>query len=261
MGRLPAMGLALLAWAAWSDANAAGLDLTAALAYRQLEEHDSGDERLLTETGMAPSIGFTLWHAVGPGESFAGAEHTRQVLDYEGRSQLGRPVETRSDYRGERLWLGYRLDLGPRWAVAARWERSFLRREIRPVGAISGLDEHTRSDWLAPSIRYRPALPHLAWIEAEWQHSIGGELRVASAGVIDPVTIPLDRRYGLRLSARIPLDAALAGATLSLEPSLAWRRTEASEERTWRRNGSVRGSLNQPRQTEWQAGLSAMLSW
>ncbi|MCB1955380.1 MAG: hypothetical protein KDG55_06875 [Rhodocyclaceae bacterium] len=261
MARLRAMGLALLAGAAWTDANAAGLDLTAALGYRHLAEHAAGGERLLTETGMAPSVGFTGRHAAGPGEGFAGADLTRQVLDYEGRSQLGRPVETRSDYRGERLWLGYRLDLGPRWAVVTRWERSFQRREIRAVGAISGLDERTRSDWLAPSVRYRPALPHLAWVEAEWQQSIGGELRVASAGVIDPVTIPLNRRYGLRLSARVPLGAPSARPGLALEPSLAWCRTEASDERTWRRNGRAQGTLNQPRQTEWQAGLSAVLSW
>ncbi|MCB1888189.1 MAG: hypothetical protein KDH20_11335 [Rhodocyclaceae bacterium] len=252
---------ALVAWPAWGQPAALGVELGVAAGYRQLAEHDSDGDRLLEETGTAPSLRIEGWRTLGPGSVFAGLGATRQVLDYDGRSQLGRPIRTRSDYRGERLWLGYRLALGPAWHLALRWERSTLRRSIRPVGPIRGLDENYRGDWLGLGLRYRPAAAGVDWVEASWLRAIDSEVTVSSEGAIDPVALPLPRRDALHLVARIPVLGAGTGAALAVEPALSWGRTGASDERPWTRDGIPRGRLHQPRQTEWQLGAGLVLSW
>ncbi len=252
---------ALMAWPAWGQTGEGGIEFALGASHRHLEEHDADGNRLLREAGAAPSAQAEGWRSLGPGTVYAGLAATRQALDYDGRSQLGRPIRTRSDYRGERLWLGYRLALDTAWAVGLRWERETLRRSIRAVGTINGLDERYRSDWLGLGVRYRPAHPRLAWIEAEWRQTVDSRVTVASTGVIDPVSLPLDRRVGLRISARIPLWQGAAGPSLAIEPAGSWFRTRASDERIWTHDGVPRGRLRQPRQTDWQLGAGLVLSW
>lgn len=258
---LRALSWLALALAADASAGEVGFALGAGLHFRQLQEHDAQGQRLLTEQGLAPTVSAELGLGVGRAWLHGGLEATRHVLDYEGRSQLGRSLETRSDYRGERLWLGARLPLAEAWSVGIRWERSESRRDIRATGTAAGLDERYRNDWASLGLRHHFAGGAIEWIEADLVRSLDGSLRVASPGLIDPVSLPLGQRQGLRLGARIPLAPAPGGTEVAIEPGLSYFRSQASSTRTWTRDGVAQGRIGQPRQTEWQLGAGLRLSW
>jgi len=237
------------------------LSLGSGLAYRHLEEFDRDGRRLLTESGPAPALGLEIGRRLGPGTLFGGLGVRRYALDYDGQSQRGRPLETRSDYFESRLWTGYRFEFGDRWSLGLRWERSYAERDIRATAAAAGLEERYNQDWAAIGLRHRLARGPVEWVEAEWHRSIGGTLRVSSPGVIDPVWIPLGASRGFSISARIPLGAAGWFSRIDLEPGFSHTRSEASESRNWRREGVAQGSINEPEHEEWQLGAGLRLSW
>ncbi len=255
-------GSLLLAWSAAALADQAStLSLGTGLAYRQLKEFDPDGRRLLTERGVVPGLGLEIGRRLGPGTLFGGFGIRRYALDYDGQSQRGRPLDSRSDYVDNRLWAGYRFELGERWSLGLRWERSYAERDIRATAGAAGLDERYRQDWAAIGLRHRLARGPVEWVEAEWHRSIGGTLRVSSPDVIDPVWIPLGASRGFSISARIPLGAAGWFSRIDLEPGFSHTRSEASEARSWRREGVVQGSINEPEREEWQLGAGLRLSW
>lgn len=253
-------GLALTL-ATGAGASEFGFSLGTGLSYRQVEEHDARDRRLLTETGFAPAVSAGLGLTAGPAWIDGGVELSRHVLDYQGRSQLGRALETRSDYRGGRWWLGARLPVGEAWSIGIRWERSDVRRAIRATASAAGLDERYRSDWASLGLRRHVAGRSIDWVEAELVHSLGGTVRVASPGLIDPVSLPQGTRQGLRLQARIPLAPGPGRVDLALEPALSYLQSRASAVRVWTSEGVPQGRIGQPRQIEWQLGAGLRLSW
>ena len=235
--------------------------LGSGLYYRQLEEFGRDGDRLLTESGAAPGIGLELSVAAGPGALIGGFGVSGYRLDYDGRSQQGRAVDSHSDYRERHLWAGYRFDLGNRWSLGLRWQRNQVERDIRGTETIAGLREQTLGNRAAVGLRHRLADGPVEWIEARWHRTLGGTLRVDSPGLVDRVWIPLGASRGFSVSARIPLGTMGGFRRIDLEPGFSRTHTDASETRAWTRDGVVQGRIGQPERVEWQLGAGLRLSW
>ena len=253
-----ALGMVLASAAATA---ATEIALGSGLTFRQVEEFSPDGNRLLRETGLAPNVGIELTTDLGPGRVFAGIGVERHRLDYDGQTQRGRPLSTDSDYRAGQWWLGYRVLLTPRWSLGLRWEQGYTQRDIRATPGVAGLDERYRSQWGAIGLRHTLASGPVEWIEAEWRHSLGGEQRISSTGLIDPVWLPLGQGNAIHLSARIPLGAAGWFQRIDLVPGVSRFHYSASPSRVWLNDGVVQGRINQPERTEWQLGAGLRLSW
>lgn len=218
-------------------------DVTA--AHRSLVERDAAGQRLLRESGPLARLRITArpsWAPLGRVEFSAALAHGR--LDYDGRTQGGLPLATRSRHD--------EAQLGARWLPAASfaWGEPSItvdvlrfRREIEAT-ALAGSIAETSTLWM-PGLRWTSP----GWaagaasiaLHAQWRASVHHALAVDYAGVFDPSSLRGGQREELALGAT----AAMPGGwSLALE----WRRARQAESRAVAlyRGGVLAGTVRQP---------------
>ncbi len=212
---------------------------------------------------MEPAIELAgVWPA-GGGSVTGRLLLSRYTLDYEGRSQAGRPVDSESDYRRLRLGVGYAYPLAETWRIRLELESEWLDRDIAGVENIAGLNEEMRSTRLLAGMettftaRDRPVTLDLS---ALW--ALSGTQEVSSPGVIDPVELPEGRSWGVRGAVRIPLNPHSANRwSWVLIPRFEYLHSDRSENRLWTQDGVIQGTLAQPETRRWAVGAGLMAIW
>lgn len=218
----------------------------ATAAHRTLVERDAAGKRLLRESG--PLLGLRIgarpaWALPGRLEFSAALAQGR--LDYDGRTQSGVPLASRSRHReGE---------LGLRWKPAQPWawgepslslDVTALERRIAATPATGALAE-TSLAWL-PGIGWTSPAWAVAGtpltVHARWRASVDHRLHVDYGGIFDASTLAGGRRDEFTVRAT----AGLAGGwSLSLEGHRVRQAPSASVPLF--RGGLAAGTVRQPR--------------
>jgi hypothetical protein len=242
----------LAAWSvagstAWSAEPAERFWASAAVVHRALEENAAGGARLLTERGPMLELRLGGHHALGSGGALASElSLAGGLLDYDGQTQGGAPLQTTADHldAGARvMWRPWAPQpWGAPWLIAG-WHHN--RRNITGTGTVSGLREHS-SAWLA-GVRWQSA-SHQA--TAQWQMhleldalvSMKHRLDVDFHGLFDASRLDGGRQR--RTAIRLVGTAADSPWNWTLE----WSRLNqaASPSAILRRGGLVAGTVRQP---------------
>lgn len=225
-----------------SAAAAAGIQWTAAAQHYQLTEFTADGRSLLEESGLLPVLGARWTQPLQDGASVtSGVELKHGSVSYDGQSQTGVPVQTRTGIDGASMSSRLRWDLpGTPLALAAGAELEWFRRHIRGTGPYSGLDERSSQgrgllgiDWASSVGGWRLARRWGLWSQVSVR---------AEGGLFDPVTLPGGRSRGWVIDWDHPLPS---GWRLGLQ----WDRldTPASTSRGLTLNGQPVGTVTAPR--------------
>lgn len=225
----------------WREQNASGGQI--------LEERGSLHGMAL---GVAGRASWLTWSAT--------AQALSGVRDYEGRTNQGTPLLTRSDIQDARLSLALQAPLTSNWCVGAMAEPGRTLRNLRGTSAAMGY----RETW-----RWTLAEASLRWMQGDmargWSAEVGLGLAFRPTVHValpnfDPAVLHPERGRSQRLDVqyRGALGHATADAThphWRWVAGLGWRRLVfgASAAELLTRQGIWQGGLSQP-QTLIQAG-------
>jgi hypothetical protein len=237
--------------------------LKALALYQNVEEIGQSGSTLLEESGLGPAIELAGAWPAASGSVIGSMLLSRYTLDYEGRSQLGRAVDSETDYQRLRVALGYSHPLQDTLRLKVQVEVEWLERDINGVDNIAGLNEETQSNRLLVGLE-KDVLTFDRQISVEltgvW--GLSGTQEVSSPGIIDEVELPEGRTYGVRGLVSIPLNPdSKGGWTWTLTPTVEYLHSDRSEDRLWTQNGVIRGTLAQPETRRWAAGVGLMATW
>lgn len=229
-----------------------------------LEKSLSGDT-LVEELGWQPHLEFGLIKplAGSPGSITANAFLSSSTLDYDGQSQNGTAIETHTDYRRARLNVGYLHPLTETLDIALSYTLEKSTRDIQSQGALTGLNEEYRQQFLEIGITKKLTINNgPATLDINAATLTSGSQHVSAAGVIDRTTLPIDEANGIRIKMSIPLSKKPAQSiAIKLIPSMEFMHTPRSRSRPWRQNGQLRGSLSQPEMETLRIGLAIQSMW
>lgn len=224
--------------------------VSAAVVHRQLQEESATGDRLLKETGPMLQLRLGMRHPLAAGGAVAAeAEVATGALDYDGRTQAGRPLQSTTDHRDAGLRLMWRpvpaQAWGEPWIVFGLHHN---RRDIKGTAAATGLLESSSAllagvRWQSPPHEAVPGWPMR--LEVEALVSARHRLEVDFRGLYDATRLDggRQRRAAVRL---------VAGAVNSpWEGSLEWSHLNqsASPSTSLRRGGVTVGTVRQPRLT------------
>lgn len=243
-------GAALALASACAAAQPADLawSIGADLSHRRLAEYGATGSRLVTESGPMARLRLGAQQALAGGGAWgAGLAFAGGNLDYDGVTQAGVPLGTRSRHRDGELSAFWQPWPAADWGQAAitlRWLHQ--RRVIASTATASGLEE-TSSLWM-PGLRYGSPVwtAGAAWrwqLEAEASVSARHRLRVDYGGLFDGSAMTGATRRELAL--RVHAFAAESPWRWTLE----WTgsRQPASPVATLYRGGAAVGTVRQPR--------------
>jgi len=231
--------------------------------YQNLEETGQSGSTLVEESGLEPAIELAGAWPAGNGSVIGSILLSRYTLDYEGKSQAGRSVDSETDYQRLRVALGYSHPLQETARLKVQLEVEWMERDINGVDSIAGLNEETQSNRLLIGLE-KDVLTFDRQISLEligvW--GLSGTQKVSSAGIIDEVELPEGRTYGVRSIVSIPLNPHSKGGWMwTLTPTVEYLHSDRSEDRLWTQDGVIRGTLAQPETRRWAAGLGLMAIW
>ena len=247
---IAAAALALLSLGSAADAAAqaaaSSWDVSAGVVQRRLVERADNGRRLVEESGALLRLAVAGQLALPNGGAFrsevavAGGE-----LDYEGQTQAGAPLRTRSHNRDLEATLAWRpvapAAWGEGWLVLRTLQQ---RRQIASTPTVGGLDETTTL--LMPGIRWSRDFQAASWRlrpSIELRTSVHERVEVDYHGVFDTQDLDGGHRNELQLA----LEASSPGSPWSW--SLEWTRArqKASDVDTVRRRGVAVGTVREPR--------------
>ncbi|MFZ0105573.1 MAG: hypothetical protein WAK92_01775, partial [Thiobacillus sp.] len=166
----------------------------AQLLYRNIEETGSSGSTLVDESGLVPALEIGGRFPAGKGAWIGRLLLSDYTLDYEGRSRLGRTVESETDYRRLRLGFGYAYPLADTWRIRLELEAERLERDIAGVDNIAGLNEEMRSTRLLAGLEKTfVAVDRTVTLDLAALWGLSGTQEVSSPGVIDQVELPEGR--------------------------------------------------------------------
>lgn len=261
MRRAAALALlaGLLAPAARADSPWQG-ELAGQQEWQQWRETGSDGHRLLTEDGRLSGLSATWrWAPAGSATAALRLGVLRGVRDYQGLSNQGQAVRTRSDVGHD--FVRAEGGLAP-WSLAGGWRGQALaaaefwqwRRHLRDVGSVSGYPERYRQGLLWVGLQ---AADDAGWLARfEMGGGPGGRNRVQLPGR-DPANLPLGSARGWRMALGGPLAPAWRCELMAEDLRLA-----AGAERPITLQGVPLQSARQPRtelrrlqlQLIWQEG-------
>jgi hypothetical protein len=237
--------------------------LNALALYQTVEEIGQSGSTLVEESGLEPAIELAGAWPTGSGSVIGSMLLSRYTLDYEGRSQLGRAVDSETDYQRLRMALDYSHPLQDTLRLKVQVEGEWLERHINGVENIAGLNEETRSNRLLIGLEKDVfTFDRRISVELTGVWGLSGTQKVSSAGIIDEVELPEGRTYGVRSIVSIPLNPdSKGGWTWTLTPTLEYLHSDRSEDRLWTQDGVPQGILAQPETHRWAAGIGLMAIW
>lgn len=223
-----------------------GWGVSAGLAHRRLVESDDNGRQLVEEAGtlLRLSVQGRL-PLSGGGALAAEAAASAGGLDYDGRTQVGRPIATSTAHRDLEATIAWRP-----WAPAS-WGEVWLelqalqqRRQIASTDTANGLHE-TSMLWM-PGVRWAAVLEGTGW---RWEPSVALQasarhrLEVRYGGLFDPS----DLKGGRRTQLVLGLTAARVGSPWKWSFAWSHARQAASAWQPLYRQGLRAGNVRQPR--------------
>lgn len=246
---------------AMAGAHAGSWEIGINARHEDLREFARGGDTLVRETGWAHALSVVYRSPLAVGEWMAGIEAGQADLDYAGRTQRGRPVESSTTYRRYRASLGYEYPVNATSRITTLLETEWLDRDIHGVGNIAGLRENYRShrlllggarDWIRDG--------HPVTLGIDLIRGLSGSQRVHSHGVVDPVSLPEGDSLGFRVKLALPMPMQ-TDAPITMTLFAETLRVERGKSRPWRRDGQVMGSITQPEYRRDGFGLALTTRW
>lgn len=221
-------------------------------------EYDTGDSRLVRESGWLPGLVLQAGYTAGNITWLAGLEGYRGTIDYRGRTQAGAGAAstTATGLATARIGASYALRRG--LSVLAAVEAERWRRDIRATAGAAGLQEtyRTRRLVLGASQTWQQALGAVA-LDGAAVLAAPERLQVGFSGLLDPAALTTRRGHGARLG--VLLRPAFA-PRLAVRAQYDWSRTPRSADAPLTANGQLVGAVAQPEHVRqaWTLALSAM---
>lgn len=223
------------------------------------DEHDDEGRRLLQERGRRPGLMLGLARQQGPWTLALAWRGQRGGRDYQGQSNAGTPLRTRSALRDDALqltlWRALPVASLPLQAgLQLRGDRR--ERTLAGVGAVQGYPERHQAWTLWAGLRGEQALP------AGW--SLGGELWLGGGPrahvdvalpQADPVRLPTGARSGLAWAVELATPRSGGGWRARLALQGLNERVRAGEARPLWREGALVGGARQPAHRLLESGL------
>jgi hypothetical protein len=208
-------------------------------------EYDRAGRHLVRERGWMPGVAMNAAYRTGAYTWFAEGEIYDRDIDYDGQTQTGRPVNSKTATRQESLRIGGTYALGSDYSVLAAVEWDKWTRDIIGVEDAAGLQEEYRSRRLIAGARktwYRAAGGVVA-LDAAIVLSEPERMRVEIPGLLDPASLETRSSHGVRLGASIrPAFAPY----LELRGRYDWIKVPRSGDTPVTLNGQYRGTIAQP---------------
>lgn len=264
-GLFLALVLALPGVSAAMDCDAPSLSWTAGPERSHWEELDADGDSLLTERGWLTRTGLTAGVRCGVTHWEALWTHSAGHRAYDGQTNTGVPVQTRSRLRIDTLSVTGFVPLGEgAWAIGGRAGWRQIDRLIAGTEAAQGYPERFRAWQLALGVRWRL---HQA---RTWRVSATGWAGGGPGGSVavdlprsDPLTLPLGNSrllaLGLQLEG-VPASRAQPGWSWQLRLEAEREITGAGAARPVTRNGIPVAAARQPRIVQKPVLLSARLT-
>ncbi|WP_143131103.1 hypothetical protein [Noviherbaspirillum humi] len=216
-----------------------------AIAVRDMHftEHDLAGRRIVSEHGVIPGVTAEACHQAEEFSACLAAEHFASTIGYEGRTQSGAPVNTRTHVAQSRLQL-FALR---RWtstvdlAGGIEWQRS--DRDIRGSGIALGLNERYAGLRMLAGLQH-----HAEFMQARMVTR--GLLVLAEPERINigfPMQLYDSAEVRSKPAAGVRLGVAMAqqgGVSIGLE--FDWMRVRRSADYPLRHAGNVVGTVAQP---------------
>ena len=237
------------------------------LLHFQFEEFDAQDRRLVKESGWLPGVEGRF--------NVTGQRATLSIdlgyysgdVDYDGQTSAGVPIDstTDADILDISVEAAYRLPLGlpPRVYFYAGGGYRHWDRNIRSVGAVSGLDETFRWWRAETGLKLQLARGAHSWeLAAGLTRSLNPQVEVDFGATFDAVTLDLGERWGWRTAAGWSHHVApqlTAGVNMFYA---SWDLGQSGVE-TLTSDGAAAGSVFQPRSESRNYGavLSLQRGW
>lgn len=250
-----------------------GLSASLELMHFHYRETDLSGEELNREEGVLPGIGLQLQMKKGPWFTQLGGSMHRGHVDYDGQTQTGNPVttRTRTELYSIALQAGRRLGGGDRshWSPFVRLSGQWWDRDIQSTANVQGLFETYQWNEAGAGLQYR-------WNKAggnAWGHRLSGEifrtfdievlarLSALQGSNFDDVTLHPENAMGTRLrySASKVLDD---GTVLFIEPWVALWEFDRSGTIAATSNGSPTGTrVTEPQSESRRIGVRIRLGF
>jgi hypothetical protein len=192
---------------AWTGSLAAGA------RYSELQEMNVAGNRIVREHGWLPGLDGVLATSIGAASLDIEAQYHDGVITYDGQSQFGQPLRSSTRQRFATLGVAGAYPVAATLDVTAAIEQQLAAREIRGVGAIAGLTEHTSTTAMIIGLRKKFVFDGAesagaacgcnlqvgaALVLAKPEH-----LRVNFAQDFDEVSLRTRSSTGVRLTARL----------------------------------------------------------
>lgn len=246
MGRLVAALFTVTAAGTAQAQAAPAWGVSASVLHRTLEERADDGSRLVEETGPLLRLAIDGQMPLrGGGALEAKAALTGGELDYDGRTQAGAPLATRSRHRDVLFGVGWRP------LPAAAWGEGWLvlqvlqqQRDIASTATVTGLRE--TSLLVLPGVRWSHGFAAGGWRlqpSVELRASVHHQVDIDFHGVFDEADI----RGGRRWEAELALQASAPDSPWSW--GLAWThaRQSASARQGISSGGVAAGTVVHPR--------------
>lgn len=212
--------------------------------WRHLQEREGG-ATLVREEGFSTGFDAAVDRSMGAWLVRMNGAFERAALDYDGSTQGGAPLATRTDWSSQRLGVtvGRPLNWPAGAELQARLEYQRRARDIASTPTVTGLTENYRTLWLGLGISMRPVRP--LKIELGFACAIESKADVDFASALDDASVGVDDHCRVGLSA--PFDVGRwRKSTIYLRPYVAWERYPQSADAPLTSGGSPIGRVHLP---------------
>jgi len=244
------------------------ITFAADISHFDYREFDRDGHELNHESGPLPGLRLTA--DAGKGQVFArlGASVHSGTVDYDGETQAGNPVTTRTDTRLVTLaveagrWFG---EPGHGWAGFLRLARRMWDRDIRSSRRARGLYEEYR--WSEAGVGVRRVWPSST--RSRWRHSASATLLTTFDGTVyvrltdvdpswDNDVLDLGDEPGVRVRYTATRD--FGEQTWRIEPYFEYWEFGRSDTHDVTANGADTGyNVSEPRSESWRLGVAVGL--
>lgn len=231
----------------WMSAATAQLrvDVQPGFRFQSNSEYTESGERIISERGWLPGIGFQLAYPKDQYETFGSAHIYRADINYDGKLQNGSRYRSDTGTRLAQVQVGLRYEIRETTRAVIALEHDQWHRNIKGDGVSIGLRERTRSNRL------------LVGLEQEWHARFGGKLSLGAtlvraererlhiqfSGLLDDASIRTKAATGARIDLRYH---PAPSSPIQLGGQLDYIKIPRSEPVSVTRDRKFAGTITQP---------------
>lgn len=228
-----------------------------------IQEKANSGQRLVEESGAVPSLFASIAWPHETGIFDIGGSASVGDLAYEGHTQSGRAVNSRTDYQFAHLHWNYLIGPPEGLMAGIGMRGDWRKRRIQAVDNQADLLEEYGEAWLAVRGHYTYPIAS-GEIKADMSlfRLLGGRETVKSADNIDRTSLNTGKGHGIDVGIAW-ISARRSDYCVRTHWRLHWTTitTARSKDVEWHRNGMPAGTLAQPETRRQYLGLSLSAIW